>query len=64
MNKKLKDFYRLIEDIDTAMFTTRRRDGRLVSRPMANQVAAATPSRMCDVAASPWGILRALRRSG
>jgi len=41
MKKKLKDFYGMIEDIDTAMFTTRRRDGRLVSRPMANQVAAA-----------------------
>ena len=41
MKKKLKDFYAMIEDIDTAMFTTRRRDGRLVSRPMANQVAAA-----------------------
>lgn len=40
MNKKLKSFYEMIEDIDTAMFTTRRRDGHLVSRPMANQVAA------------------------
>ena len=40
MKQKLKDFYRMIEDIDTAMFTTRRRDGRLVSRPMATQVAA------------------------
>lgn len=30
----------MIEDIDTAMFTTRRRNGHLVSRPMANQVAA------------------------
>ena len=40
MKQKLKDFYSMIEDIDTAMFTTRRRDGRLVSRPMANQVAA------------------------
>jgi general stress protein 26 len=41
MKKKLKEFYGLIEEIDTAMFTTRRQDGRLVSRPMANQVAAA-----------------------
>ena len=40
MKQKLKDFYGMIEDIDTAMFTTRRRDGRLVSRPMATQVAA------------------------
>jgi len=29
--------YDLIEDIETAMFTTRRADGRLVSRPMATQ---------------------------
>lgn len=42
MKKKLRDFYAMIEDIDTAMFTTRRRDKRLVSRPMANQVAAAS----------------------
>ena len=41
MKKKLKDFYKMIEEVDTAMFTTRRRDGRLVSRPMANQAAAA-----------------------
>ena len=41
MKKKLAKFFELIEDIDTAMMTTRRRDGRLVSRPMANQVAAA-----------------------
>ena len=41
MNKKLEQFYDLIEDIDTAMFTTRREDGHLVSRPMANQAASA-----------------------
>ncbi len=40
MNEKLQQFYEMVEDIDTAMFTTRRRDGQLVSRPMANQVAA------------------------
>ena len=40
MKKKLKQFYEMVEDIDTAMLTTRRRDGHLVSRPMANQVAA------------------------
>ena len=40
MKKKLKQFYDMVEDIDTAMFTTRRRDGHLVSRPMANQAAA------------------------
>ena len=38
--EKLKKFYELIEDIETAMFTTRRRDGMLVSRPMATQVRA------------------------
>lgn len=40
MKKKLKQFYDMVEDIDTAMFTTRRRNGHLVSRPMANQAAA------------------------
>lgn len=35
--KKLEDLYGLIEGIETAMFTTRRADGRLVSRPMATQ---------------------------
>jgi general stress protein 26 len=40
MSDTLKDFYALVEDLDTAMFTTRRADGRLVSRPMANQVRA------------------------
>jgi len=40
MKKKLQRFYEMVEDIDTAMFTTRRRDGHLVSRPMANQAAA------------------------
>ena len=41
MKKKLEAFHAMIADIDTAMFTTRRRDGRLVSRPMANQALAA-----------------------
>jgi general stress protein 26 len=35
--KKLEDLYGLVEGIETAMFTTRRLDGRLVSRPMATQ---------------------------
>lgn len=35
--KKLSDLYKLVEGIETAMFTTRRLDGRLVSRPMATQ---------------------------
>jgi general stress protein 26 len=33
--------YDLIENIETAMFTTRRADGMLVSRPMATQKRAA-----------------------
>lgn len=32
--------FELIDDIETAMFTTRRDDGRLVSRPMATQKRA------------------------
>ena len=35
--KKLEDLYGLIEKLETAMFTTRRPDGHLVSRPMATQ---------------------------
>jgi general stress protein 26 len=35
--KKLDDLYKLIEGIEVAMFTTRRTDGHLVSRPMATQ---------------------------
>ncbi len=33
--------YDLIDEIETAMFTTRRADGRLVSRPMATQKRSA-----------------------
>jgi general stress protein 26 len=40
-DEKLQRLYELIEDIETAMFTTRRGDGRLVSRPMATQKRAA-----------------------
>jgi general stress protein 26 len=36
-SKKIEELYDLIEEIETAMFTTRRSDGRLVSRPMATQ---------------------------
>ena len=35
--KKLDDLYELIEDMEVCMMTTRRFDGRLVSRPMALQ---------------------------
>ena len=36
-DKKLDDLYKLIDGIEIAMFTTRRADGQLVSRPMAMQ---------------------------
>ena len=35
--KKLDDLYALIDGIEVAMFTTRRADGHLVSRPMQTQ---------------------------
>jgi general stress protein 26 len=35
--KQIDELYQLIESIETAMLTTRRPDGRLVSRPMATQ---------------------------
>jgi general stress protein 26 len=38
--KKVRELYELIDGIETAMFTTRRRDGHLVSRPMATQARA------------------------
>ena len=34
---KVDELYDLIEDIDVAMLTTRRRDGSLISRPMETQ---------------------------
>lgn len=40
MNTELDTFYGLIEKITTAMMTTRRPDGHLESRPMANQKRA------------------------
>ncbi len=36
-SKKIDDLYDLIAGIETAMFTTRRPNGQLVSRPMATQ---------------------------
>ena len=39
-NENLGKLYGLIDDIETAMFTTRRADGMLVSRPMATQKRA------------------------
>ena len=41
MTDDLEKLYELIEDIDTAMMTTRRADGHLRSRAMANQRPAA-----------------------
>ena len=38
--KKLDEMYGLVEGIEIAMFTTRRPDGHLVSRPMATQARA------------------------
>jgi general stress protein 26 len=37
MKSELEKFYSLIEDIEIAMMTTRRPDGHLFSRAMANQ---------------------------
>jgi general stress protein 26 len=37
LGKKLDDLYALIDGIEVAMFTTRRPDGHLVSRPMQVQ---------------------------
>ena len=37
LEKKLEDLYKLIDGIETAMLTTRRQDGSLVSRAMQTQ---------------------------
>jgi general stress protein 26 len=37
LEKKLDDLYSLVDGIEVAMFTTRRPDGSLVSRPMQTQ---------------------------
>ena len=37
MTQEMRKFYELIEDIEICMMTTRRPDGHLRSRPMANQ---------------------------
>jgi len=41
MKHELEKFYELVEDIEIAMMTTRRTDGHLRSRAMANQKRAA-----------------------
>ena len=63
MNTDLEKFYSAIEDIDTAMMTTRRKDGHLRSRPMANQrpaegadlwfVTSETSDKLDDLAHDP-----------
>jgi general stress protein 26 len=40
MKTELETFYSMIDDIEIAMMTTRRSDGHLESRPMANQKRA------------------------
>jgi len=40
MSTELQKFYDLVEDLDTAMMTTRRANGHLRSRAMANQKRA------------------------
>ena len=37
-NEKLEDLFKLVDSIETGLLTTRRPDGRLVSRPMATQL--------------------------
>src|SRR5262249_47728376 len=61
--ERLNRLYELIEDIEGAMLTTRRRDGSLVSRPMATQrradgahfwfVAASDSARVREIASDP-----------
>jgi len=41
MKTELDKFYAMIDDVEIAMMTTRRPDGHLESRPMANQKQAA-----------------------
>jgi general stress protein 26 len=41
MKNELAEFYALVDELDTAMMTTRQRDGHLRSRAMANQKPAA-----------------------
>ena len=41
MTTELDTFYKMVDDIEVAMMTTRRQDGHLESRAMANQKRAA-----------------------
>jgi general stress protein 26 len=61
--ERLNRLYELIEDIEVGMLTTRRRDGSLVSRPMATQrradgahfwfVAASDSPKVREIAVDP-----------
>lgn len=63
MRNELDRLYKQIDHLETAMFTTRRRDGHLVSRAMANQkhapgadlwfVTTDTSGKLEDLAADP-----------
>ncbi len=60
MKSELEKFYALIEQIEVAMLTTRRPDGHLESRAMANQKKAAGAD-LWFVTAEGTGKLRDLR---
>ena len=63
MSTELQKFYDLVEDLDTAMMTTRRANGHLRSRAMANQkqasgadlwfVTAEGTAKLADLAHDP-----------
>ena len=63
MRKELDTLYEMIDELDTAMLTTRRADGHLVSRAMANQkhapgadlwfVTRDTSGKLVDLANDP-----------
>jgi general stress protein 26 len=63
MNRELEKLYEMIADINVAMMTTRRPDGHLESRAMANQkraggadlwfVAADGSAKLTDIAGDP-----------
>ena len=63
MRTELATLYKMIQDLDTAMLTTRRSDGHLVSRAMANQkhapgadlwfVTSAASGKLNDLAGDP-----------
>jgi general stress protein 26 len=63
MRKELDTLYQMIAELDTAMLTTRRSDGHLVSRAMANQkhapgadlwfVTRDTSGKLVDLANDP-----------